>query len=131
MRYVTSFLLCLFGSAGAVAAAENQSAISTTLGSTARYEIVQSELAVRYTFRVDRVCGNVSQLVQTADDDLTWQIVEVVGKPACAADGRARYQLFSSGLAARNTFLMNTDTGATWQMVRDGDDQLLFQKFAA
>lgn len=89
---------------------------SSTLGASARYEIVQSTLAARWTFRVDRVCGTVSQLVTTNDDDVTWQDILVVGLPKCVSDGKVRYQTFTSGLAARHTFLMNTETGKTWRI---------------
>jgi hypothetical protein len=50
-------------------AAENQSSVSTSLGSNARYQIVQSELVARVTFRVDRVCGAVSQIVANERDE--------------------------------------------------------------
>jgi len=41
---------------------------STTIGQQARYEIVQSTLAARWTFRVDRVCGNIVQLAATSSE---------------------------------------------------------------
>ena len=33
----------------------------------ARFEIVQSELAAKWTFRLDRFTGRIAQLVQTRD----------------------------------------------------------------
>ena len=36
--------------------------------------------------------------------------------PKCISDGKIRYQLFTSGLAARHTFLINTETGKSWQI---------------
>jgi hypothetical protein len=89
---------------------------STVVSNQARYEIIQSTLAARFTFRVDRVCGNVFQLVATKNDDLIWEPMSVVKLPSCNNDGKIRYQMFLSGLAARHTFLMNTDTGKTWQI---------------
>jgi len=94
---------------------------STTIGQQARYEIVQSTLAARWTFRVDRVCGNIGQLVTTSSEGVTWEPMFVSGLPRCTADGKIRWQLFTSGLAARHTFLMNTETGKTWQ-VQTGKD---------
>jgi len=96
---------------------------STTLGSQSRYEIVQSTLAARLTFRLDKVCGNVGQLVTTRNDGVTWESMIVVGLPKCQADGKIRYQLFTSGLAARHTYLLNTENGKTWQ-VRSTKDNL-------
>ena len=109
-------------------AAENQSSVSTTLGANARYEIVQSELAAKVTLRVDRVCGNVYQMVATTGGDNLWQLIPMANKPTCPADGRIRYQLFSSGLSVRYTYLMNTDSGATWKLVADAQDDVFWQK---
>jgi hypothetical protein len=89
---------------------------STALANQARYEIVQSTLAARYTFKVDKVCGNIFQLVLNKNDDPVWEQMAVIKLPSCNNDGRVKYQLFLSGIAARHTFLMNTDTGKTWQV---------------
>lgn len=89
---------------------------STTLANQARYEIVQSTLAARFTFKVDKVCGNIFQLVLNKNDDPIWEQMSVIKLPSCNNDGKVRYQLFLSGIAARHTFLMNTDTGKTWQV---------------
>ena len=97
---------------------------STTLGSQSRYEIVQSTLAARWTFRLDKVCGNIGQLVTSKNDGVTWQSMLVVGLPKCQSDSKIRYQLFTSGLAARHTFLVNTENGKTWQIrtIKDNQD---------
>jgi hypothetical protein len=89
---------------------------STVLSNQARYEIVQSTLAARFTFKVDKVCGNIFQLVLNKNDDPVWEQMSVIKLPGCNNDGRVKYQLFLSGIAARHTFLMNTDTGKTWQV---------------
>lgn len=96
---------------------------STTLGSQSRYEIVQSTLAARWTFRFDKVCGNIGQLVTSKNDGVTWQSMLVVGLPKCQSDSKIRYQLFTSGLAARHTFLLNTESGKTWQIRTFKDNQ--------
>jgi hypothetical protein len=96
---------------------------TTAIGPNSRYEIVQSTLAARWTFRLDKVCGNISQLVLNKDEELVWQAMPILGQPRCTADGKIRYQIFTSGLAARHTFLINTDLGKTWQLqgVKDKD----------
>jgi hypothetical protein len=96
---------------------------SSTIGGQSRYEIVQSTLAARWTFKVDRVCGTIRQLVITKTDELTWEMMAILELPKCVADGKIRYQVFSSGLAARHTFLINTDTGKTWQIKSTKDTQ--------
>lgn len=90
---------------------------TTTAPPGARFEVVQSGLAARWTFRLDRYCGRVHQLVKTKDDDVAWDPMQVVGLPACSTDGRPYYQIFTSGLAARHTFLINTITGRSWVLL--------------
>jgi hypothetical protein len=96
---------------------------STSIGSQARYEFVQSSLAARWTFRLDRVCGVVSQVVISKAENMTFEPMVVLGLPRCVPDGKIRYQLFTSGLAARHTYLLNTDNGKAWQMqaIKDKD----------
>ncbi len=99
---------------------------STTSGNNSRYEIIQSTLAARWTFRVDKVCGNISQMVLNKDEELIWQQMVILGLPKCTQDGKNRYQVFTSGIATRHTFLMNTESGKTWQVRsmkdKDGDE---------
>jgi len=95
---------------------------STSVGAQARYEVIQSTLAAKWTFRVDRVCGQVSQLVSNDEEEVNWSSMVVFSLPKCLADGKNRYQVFTSGLAARHTFLINTETGTTWQ-VRSFEDK--------
>jgi len=89
---------------------------STTVGTQSRYEIIQSTLAARWTFRLDKVCGNIGQLVATKNDGVTWESMIIMGLPKCLSDGKIRYQLFTSGLSARHTYLLNTESGKTWQV---------------
>jgi hypothetical protein len=93
---------------------KNSNNNTSTINTNARYEIVQSSLAAKWTFRIDRVCGNVSQLVSTQRDTTAWEPMIIYNMAKCSNDGKIRYQLFTSGLAARHTFLMNTENGKTW-----------------
>ncbi len=89
---------------------------ATTPPSGARFEIVQSELAAKWTFRLDRFTGSVSQLVGTKAGAYTWEDMEVAGRAVASPPTHARYQLFTSGLAAKFTFMIDADTGRTWQL---------------
>ncbi len=91
---------------------------ATTIPASARYEIIQSHLAAKWTFRLDRVCGHVAQLIKSGkDDNAEWDGMIVFELPRCSDDGKVNYQIFSSSLAARHTFLMNLGTGETWQLM--------------
>ena len=84
----------------------------------ARFEIVQSGLLARTTFRLDRYTGRVSQLVQTSTGDATWEQMEIQRLLLAApTPTRAHFQIFTSGLAARHTYLIDTDSGQTWVLV--------------
>ncbi len=105
---------------------------STSVGSQARYELVQSSLAARWAFRLDRVCGVVSQVVISKSENMTFEPMLVFGLPKCVPDGKIRYQLFTSGLAARHTYLLNTDNGKAWQIqaMKDKDGNEFHAWFA-
>jgi hypothetical protein len=91
----------------------------TTPPPNARYEIVQSELAARLTFRLDRFTGHIAQLVKNATDDDTWEPMLIIGLSEIKAPTRPRFQVFTSGLAARYTFLIDTGTGKTWVVTKN------------
>ena len=49
-----------------------------------------------------------------SDDNVKWQVVPVLGLPKITAAGGVRFQMFTSGLAGRHTFLLDTATGRSW-----------------
>ena len=126
---VLAIIVCLMPFP-ALAVQESASPQSTAISNGDRYQIVQSELAAKWTFRLDRVCGSVGQLVTTADSGIAWQRMDIEALPACVLDGKPHYQLFTSGLAARHTFLMNTATGKTWVLLSDKEGGALWSTFA-
>jgi len=118
-------LLCLTAliSFAAQAAAESvdvdliQSPQNTTTPPGARFEIVQSSRSVMLIFRLDRFSGQVWQFTQATDDSFVWSEMEVIERPTVSSPTRARFQLFTSGLMLRNTFLLDGDTGKSWLVV--------------
>jgi hypothetical protein len=93
---------------------------STIVPSSARYEIVQSTQAARWTFKLDRQTGMVYQMVRTANDENTWENMPVEHLPLASTIG-VHYELFFSDNLARLMLLMNLDTGRTWQLQRSTD----------
>jgi hypothetical protein len=105
----------------------NEMQISTQIPQDARYELVQSQIAAKGTFRVDRYNGNVYQLVQDKDGNLTWELMQKLNHPKDSPkESRINYQIFMSGIAYKYTFLMNIWTGATWQLKQDSTTEALF-----
>ena len=113
-------LLCLCGSSSAQEKDPTPIHSVTTVPAGSRYEIVQSTLAARWMFRLDRQKGFIYQIAHTKDDDLVWEQMDVSGLPVGAASG-IHYEIFLSGLAAKFSFLMNLDTGMTWQLQSSTD----------
>lgn len=92
---------------------------STAVDPESRYEIVQSQLAARWTFRLDRYTGEVMQLLLNKEKENIWEKVLVQDLPKLKSPARPRFQIFTSGLAARHTFLLDTVTGKTWTLIFD------------
>jgi len=117
-RAVTVFLALALIAPGALAqSGPTDVHQQTTAPPDARFEIVQSQLAAKWAFRLDRFSGHVAQLVKTTDDDTAWEEMTIWGLPKIPTPSRPRFQIFTSGLAARYTFLIDTTTGLTWQLV--------------
>lgn len=95
----------------------------TAVAETARYEIVQSPLMAKWTFRLDRYTGIVYQLVKTRADRFAWEEMIIVDLPKSFKDFKARYQIFASGILVKNTFLINLETGQTWVLTTFTNDK--------
>ena len=113
-------LIILFSMCSAnVSAQETNRNQFTSAPASSRFELVQSELAAKVTLKVDKFSGIVYQLVQ-GEKGVTWQIIESEKHPNdTATPGKVNYQVFTSGLAVRMTYLINVNTGATWQLSVD------------
>src|ERR1051325_2607462 len=115
--------LCLLAVGGAVAqvpAAHERS----TVPPASRYEIVQSSRIARDTFRLDRFSGRVSILsLDTATGLSEW--VAIPFPLDLKPSNEASFEIFVSGLNARDTFLLDARTGATWELVEAAETKLL------
>jgi hypothetical protein len=84
----------------------------------ARYEIIQSTIGVWWTFRLDRFTGRVFQLVETSNKQNAWREMRVADLVTNASpEKRVRFQLVTSTIAARETYLIDLDTGKTWSPI--------------
>ena len=94
-----------------------------------RYEVVQSPLAARSTFLLDKFTGQVHQWVSLGEEEgSAWQPLPPLRDDSRREPGEGNYQLFFSGLAARFTFLTNVHSGAVWQLVVDDENALHWQR---
>jgi len=86
-----------------------------------RYQIVQSTIAARGTYKVDTYEGSVYQLVVDKNNNETWELLRRIGNENNdnQVHGQRNYEIFLSTIAMRFTYLINLNTGATWQLVQD------------
>ncbi|MGP0084066.1 MAG: hypothetical protein ACLP0B_10615 [Steroidobacteraceae bacterium] len=85
-------------------------------------------MIARLMLRVDRFNGEVDHLVlDTLGNGFFWVPVKMEQSAVkdfhAYADNRVHFQVFTSGLIADDTFLMDIDTGKTWILVKDQKDQ--------
>ncbi len=93
----------------------------SSVPNTSRFEIIQSELAAKITLKIDKYTGQVFQLV-TGSKGLSWQLIQAEKHPRDkATPNKVNYQVFTSGLAVRMTYLINVNSGASWQLSEDSE----------
>lgn len=97
---------------------------------SARYEIVQSELGARITLKIDKYDRRVYLLVE-GTYGLAWELMQVEEHilEDTKITGKVNYQVFTSGIGQKFTFLMNVNTGATWQLAEDTETGAIFWTF--
>ena len=102
----------------------------TAIPNDSRFELIQSTLAAKHTFLIDKFNGECSVIRNDPELGLFW--VKILKRPhsldIIINKNKVNYQLFTSGLAAKHTFLINVDTGASWRLVQD-DDLMLWSPF--
>ena len=93
-----------------------------------RFTIIQSPIAAKLTFKLDTYIGNVYQLVVDSSGKNLWQLMtrEVTLLPDTRYSETRNYNLFVSTLGMRYTYLINTNTGATWQLFEDTNTKAYF-----
>jgi hypothetical protein len=123
------FVVCFLIISISTYSQQNGSNQTTSLNG-GRWEFFMSDVAVRYTFKIDKFTGDVFQYVKREDETYTWQIVEKYRNVNdIVKENVINYQLFSSGQGIRYTFLLNTNSGLTWKLVSTKDGGLIFEDF--
>lgn len=131
----------------AINAKASQNQAHTRIPENARYQIIESSIALKNTFKLDTYTGTSWQLVQDPDGALSWELLARMpfagnSKPFTLAElagakvinkGETRHQIsygiYTSGIAIKNTFLINFDNGHTWLLVENSHHDLLWEPF--
>jgi hypothetical protein len=94
---------------------------ASTPPSDARFEIFQPGPVAKWTFKLDRITGSVERLVSANSGNLVWEKMRVLPHPKAVNSAKPHFQIFASSPPAQSTFLLDTESGATWQIVsKDG-----------
>lgn len=116
---IKALTLFLFSFVYLVSAQTSNPSYKTDIPNNVRFEVIQSSLAAKWTFRIDKFSGRVWQYVRTRDDDNVWEEMLVLPKPITST--RPKFQIYLSGLAAKFTFLIDNDSGKTWVLTTSKD----------
>jgi hypothetical protein len=141
MRYVCAVLFCIVGSLPNLCAASAQelgAAIAPAVASQqtlapadARFEIIQTNSNIRATLKLDKYTGTVYELVRNKDlvrardEEFAWSVTKRLQHPQDKTDSLSvvNYQITTSAVGVRYTFLININTGATWKLSADPDKE--------
>ena len=120
MRAVLT-VIAIFTALPATGAQEMQSNQQTAPPPGARYEIVQATQTAKGTYRLDRFTGQVDQLT-SAGNSSKWTRMPMVRSPK--VDGNVpRFQILLSGISVKYQFLLDTQTGRTWEVVETSKER--------
>lgn len=103
----------------------NRNAVKTSV-TGGRFEIVQSEMARKYSFKLDKKTGKIYMMVKDYKDDISWEEMRIIGLLPNKYTSDINYQLFLGGLVVADIFLIDIHSGQTWQLVQDSKDESYF-----
>lgn len=111
---VVAFLSCSMQAATA-RGEETAAQVSSPVPEGARYSVVQSQLAARWTFKLDKQTGDSFQLMENERHEPTWKLLPRQTHPGDKLlPGQVNYQIVISGLSATQIVLLNVNSGASW-----------------
>ncbi len=117
--------LC-FGAALSVVS-QDAAAVSTSTLDGARFEVLQSPVDQRVTFRLDKYTGIIDRLGNCPKDDgygskLCWKEMIVLEPSKSVGTGRPRFQIIIN-VPLKLTMLLQIDTGRMWQFGIDPQER--------
>lgn len=107
--------------------AQDAPAVSTEMNN-ARFEVIQNPNIRKYTFYLDKNEGNVYQLVKTRSGGFAWEIMDIYPNNSNTKYTESTYQIFIGGIAAADTFLIDTKTGRIWNLVQRPDESIVWEE---
>ncbi|HEX8922813.1 MAG TPA: hypothetical protein VF766_15160 [Pyrinomonadaceae bacterium] len=141
MRYICAVLFCVVGLLTNLCAASAQelgaesslavASQKTIAPADSRFEIIQTTSFIKATLKLDKYTGTVYELVRNKDlvrakdEEFAWSVTKRLQHPLDKIDSNSivNYQIITSAVGIRYTFLINIHTGATWKLAADPDKE--------
>lgn len=107
-------------------AVETNQAVKTS-APEGRFEIVQSEIIRKNTFKIDKCTGRVWVLC-SSNSGPWWSEMYREGYSQEDYKTGTNFQIFMGGMMARDCFVMDVNTGKTWVLVESDSGTLRWSK---
>lgn len=107
---------------------DRQNSVKTNTES-GRWEVIQSPILRKLTIKLDKFTGKTYQLVSTSGDNVEWEEIYWNGQANVKDYNTINYQIYMSGIMARDSFLVNIQTGETWRLITYGPYEKLYWEF--
>ena len=112
------YFLGLFLLASILLNAEEPAFFSNATNNSGRFEIIQSPLEKKYTFKLDKKTGETWHL-QGNIKSIHWHKMPTIADDINYEEHNINYQIFLGGDDLNDCFLINIHTGKTWVLLPD------------
>ncbi len=89
---------------------------NTEVPDTSRFSIIQSTLSADMTFKLDKYTGSVSRMLEGNKGTFWLKIKREKHADDIKTKNSVNYQIFTSGLSVQMVYLLNVNTGLTWEL---------------
>jgi len=88
----------------------------TAVPNTSRYSMIQSTLTADMTFKLDKYTGSVSRMLEGNKGIFWLKLKREKHSDDIQIRDKVNYQIFTSGLNIQMIYLLNVNTGVTWEL---------------
>ncbi len=89
---------------------------NTEVPDSSRFSIIQSTLSADMTFKLDKFTGSVSRMVEGNKGIFWLKLKREKHSNDIQTRNSVNYQIFTSGLNIKMIYLLNVNTGVTWEL---------------
>jgi len=89
---------------------------NTEVPDTSRFSMIQSTLSADMTFKLDKFTGSVSRMLEGNKGTFWLKLKREKHSNDIQIRDSVNYQIFTSGLNVQMIYLLNVNTGVTWEL---------------